>query len=239
METVKSEVVKVKKSPIIVVLVVLVVLGLLSSVYFYSQYKKSQNPTQKAQTEVADLVAKVGKLYALPTDETPTVATVADKNKLADQPFFAKAENGDKVLIYTSSKLAILYRPSLNKLIAVAPVNLGQNLESSPKPSPSASASAQAQKTYKLVLLNGTKTSGLTKTAEATIKASVSNISVVSRGNALSDYSASVVVNLSGADKATAELLAKSVNGKVGELPKSENPVDSSVADFLIILGPQ
>ena len=63
------------------------------------------------------LVDKVSLLTALPTDETPTVATVTDITKLQGQPFFAKAQNGDKVLIYTKNKKAILYRETTNEII--------------------------------------------------------------------------------------------------------------------------
>lgn len=50
-------------------------------------------------------------------DETPTIATVSDITKLQGQPFFAKAQNGDKVYVYSNAKKAILYRPSENKII--------------------------------------------------------------------------------------------------------------------------
>jgi len=60
----------------------------------------------------------------LPKDEEPTIATVLDKEKLKDQLFFAKAENGDKVIIYSKNQKAILYRPSINKIIDVAPISI-------------------------------------------------------------------------------------------------------------------
>jgi hypothetical protein len=55
------------------------------------------------------------------------VATVSDASKLQSQQFFAKAQNGDKVLIFTNAKRAVLYRPSTNKVIEYAPVNIGNN----------------------------------------------------------------------------------------------------------------
>jgi len=86
-----------------------------------------QNPQQIAQDQVKDLIAQVGKLVVLPSDEQPTVATVTDLGPLKDQPFFANAKLDDKVLIYAKAKKAILYRPSENKIIEIAPVNLGDN----------------------------------------------------------------------------------------------------------------
>lgn len=83
------------------------------------------NSKVAAENELNDVVAKVGKLMVLPEGETPTLATVADPEKLKDQKFFSNAQTGDKVLIYTNSQKAILYSPSLNKIVEVAPVNLG------------------------------------------------------------------------------------------------------------------
>jgi hypothetical protein len=66
----------------------------------------------------------VSQLYAVPGDEQPTVAQVQDKEKLKDQSFFSKAENGDYILIYTNNKLALLYREKEDKLINVGPVSI-------------------------------------------------------------------------------------------------------------------
>jgi hypothetical protein len=78
-----------------------------------------------AQDDQKALVGVVGKLMELPVDEVPTVAQVSDAEKLKEQPFFAGAQNGDRVLIYTNARKAILYRPTTNKIIDVAPINIG------------------------------------------------------------------------------------------------------------------
>ena len=71
------------------------------------------------ERDVQETITKIGKLFALPQDEAPTLATVTDKEKIKDQPFFLRAENGDKVLFYTRFGRAILYRPSEDKIIDV------------------------------------------------------------------------------------------------------------------------
>lgn len=103
----------------------------------------SKGPAQ-IQAEIDALVAEVGKLIALPSDEKPTVATVTDLERVKDQPFFANAKNGDKVLIYTNARKAILYRQSEKRIIEVGTVNINQQdqtnqgpeAEESPSPSP-------------------------------------------------------------------------------------------------------
>jgi hypothetical protein len=82
--------------------------------------------TSQVQADKAT-VAEVGKYLELPTDETPIVATVGDVEKARGQSpeFFAKAANGDKVLLYSKAKEAILYRPSTKKIIVVAPFSSG------------------------------------------------------------------------------------------------------------------
>jgi hypothetical protein len=69
-----------------------------------------------------DVLAEVGKLTTLPVGETPQISTVTDLKPLAGQPFFADAKLGDKVIIYQVAKKAIIYRPSENKIVIVAPI---------------------------------------------------------------------------------------------------------------------
>lgn len=111
----------------------LVIIGLAAAGgYYYNKYNNSQkevtrlsNPQEAAKSQVSDAVVKIGRLVYLPSGETPTLATVADPTKLKDQAFFANAKVGDQVLIYTQAKKAILYRPSTNKIVEIAPVNIG------------------------------------------------------------------------------------------------------------------
>ncbi|MBX4199171.1 hypothetical protein KW800_02810 [Candidatus Parcubacteria bacterium] len=68
------------------------------------------------------VIVEVSKLASLPTDETPVVSTVTDLLPLKGQAFFVDAALGDKVLIFEKAKKAILYRPSADKIIIIAPI---------------------------------------------------------------------------------------------------------------------
>ena len=86
------------------------------------------NPQQAVQQQTSDLISQVGKLITLPTGETPTVAAVTDAAQAKKQSaFFNNAQNGDKVLLYVKAGEAILYRPSTNKIIIVAPLTFSNN----------------------------------------------------------------------------------------------------------------
>jgi len=114
-----------KQRLLTVVVPIVAVVAIIIAGYLYKEVRTlKQTPQAQAQKEVADLVAKVSKLIDLPA-ETPTVATVADPALLKDQAFFEKAEKGDKVLIYAQAKKAILYSVSMNKVLNVAPLNIG------------------------------------------------------------------------------------------------------------------
>jgi hypothetical protein len=131
-----------KKLLLIIFILLLIAAGAGGTYFFYTKYQSAQskisNPEITAQEEVSRIVGKIGQFLELPSDEQPTVATVLDKDKLKDQPFFAKAENGDKVVIYSKAMKAILYRESANKIIEVAPIQITQPPEASASPEASA-----------------------------------------------------------------------------------------------------
>lgn len=124
---------------VIAVLLILAIAFGGSTYFFYQKYAAvKQDPQKYAQETANQIVEQAGKLILLPTGETPTIATVVDPAKLKDQPFFAHAKAGDKVLIYTNARKAILFDPVNNKIIEVAPLTIGN-----PSPTPKTSAPEQ------------------------------------------------------------------------------------------------
>lgn len=220
---------------ILIGLTLVAVLGLVFGIYYFYQYQKTQknvtNPAVAGQFELKDTVEKVGRLVELPVDEEPTLATVSDVTKLKNQPFFIKARNGDKVLIYQKAKKAILYRPSTNKIVEYGPISLGSAEQTSASPS-----AAVTPTSVKVALYNGTKTAGFANSVEKDLKTKAPNITVVSKGNASkSDYIKTLVVDLTGTNTADAKSIAQLLNGEVGKLPAGESASPS--ADILVILG--
>jgi hypothetical protein len=113
----------------IVIVALLLVMAATAGYFAKSYYDLRANPDKAAEAETKQLTEAVGKLYQLPSDETPIIGKVKDKEKLKDQPFFKNAQNDDDIFIYQKSKIAIIYRASENKLINVGPVAM----DSAPK----------------------------------------------------------------------------------------------------------
>jgi hypothetical protein len=100
----------------LILFVVIIALALLSWTLNTDKHDLSQqvaslnaNPQAAVQRQTQSLIATVGKLMKLPQGETPTVA----------------------VLLYSKAGEAILYRPSTNKVILVAPLSFTNALNSS------------------------------------------------------------------------------------------------------------
>lgn len=102
--------------------VLLLVGSLTENVLLYKQVKTlKSDPAYMASKETDTVIAAVGRLMVLP-DETPTIATVDDPDKLKGQPFFENAKKGDKVLIFSKAKRAVLYDPVADKIVESAPL---------------------------------------------------------------------------------------------------------------------
>lgn len=190
---------------------------LLAAGVWYAYATQPATKSANQTNEAYELVTKVGKLIELPSGETPTIATVTDVTKVKDQAFFVNAQNGDKLLIYPQAKKAILYRPSTNKVINVAPLVIGPTQPS------------------RVVLYNGTSTFGITKDVEAELKAEVQNIEVIGHDNAgKRTYGETLVVDLTGNRATVAKQIADAIGGTVGALPEGEAKPE---ADILVIVG--
>ncbi len=103
-------------------LVALIAIG-LGAYFYYQLHNLKVNEELTLTKEAEDLLSSVAKLYLIPTGEEPTIATVSDPNALRGQSFFTASQKGDKVLIFTKAGKAVLYRPSINKIIETAPIN--------------------------------------------------------------------------------------------------------------------
>lgn len=109
---------------IVIAATLIFAVSLIGNVYMGNKVRVlTQNPVEISEKEVQQISAKISKLMVLPTDEVPTLATVSDPEKLKDQPFFAQAKTGFKVLVYAKAQKAILYDPTTNKIVEVAPIN--------------------------------------------------------------------------------------------------------------------
>lgn len=214
------------RKKILFTVIVIAIIGIAMSGFFFIQYQKAQNtlnnPSVAAQLESQELVKKVSRFISLPEGELPTIATVSDYQKLKDQPFFEKSQNGDKVLIYTKAKKAYLYRPSTDKLIDVTIVNID-----SPSPKP---------QEIKIVLRNGTSSVGLTNKLEPDIKKVLPNATIVKKENASkNDYQTTTVIVLNEYGSLAASILADYLKATVTSLPSDESKPND--ADILIIIG--
>ncbi|MEK7602746.1 MAG: hypothetical protein AAB459_00685 [Patescibacteria group bacterium] len=184
---------------------IIVGLTIFGTVYYRRYQHLKNNPpsaTDLAQAEIDRYIAEVGKLYDLPKDEKPQVATVKDKEKLKDQPFFIKAENDDITLIYTGAKLAILYRPSTKQIVNVSTVTV--------------------QEPAKIKILGPEASRAL---VEKTLTESFKNeASVSEKADAKGSYTGVIVVDLSGQKSDLAQKLATSLKGRVEtSLPSNED----------------
>lgn len=199
----------------------LLLIALIPTIYFYNQFQNTQrllqNPSIAAQEELNSLVVRVGRLIELPKNETPTVATVSDVSKLKGQQFFANAVNGDKVLIYEKAKKAILYRPSINRIIEVGPINIGQTA-TEPQATSSAKVASPTPtpKPITVTIYNGSKTPGLASTTQQKLEGKFSQIKVLSLGNAKGEYQKTIVYDLTGINKSLVSQLAQFLSGEVG-----------------------
>lgn len=241
---------------ILIAAIFALVAGLLgTSGYFYYKYKKAMS-NEAAKDETASYDAEIKKIMLLPEGENPSLATVSDREKLQDQPFFAKAENGDKVLIYSQAKKAILFRPSINKIIEItsltgelqgennnpagaentgeAAVNSGDQQFGGEQPVEIPVAEVQ-KKPARVAIYNGAGINGLAAKIEGKIIALSSvQIQVTEKTGAKSNYAQTLVIDLSGGNGEALEKIKAATGGEIGKLPAGEIAPD---ADILIIGG--
>jgi len=190
----------------LIVVNILVILGLgFGTGFFYMKYRNLKNSNLTADQRIVKYEKEISKSYTLPIGDKATLADVKNAADLkkddANKEFFKDSQDGDVLLVYTNSKLGILYRPSTKKIIKAGPV-------------------AFQQKVATLVL--GAKAD---RTAADTIlkQAFDATVNVAAESDAKTSLTTTIVVDVSGGNAELAARLATELKGKVGTVPEGED----------------
>ena len=98
-----------------IILIVLCLTAIGTSVFFFIKYRQATHTEEAANKQ---LVEQIGQTLQLP-DETPTVVTVTDRDKLTNKSLADHVQNDDKLLVFGNAKKLIVYRPTAKKVIDI------------------------------------------------------------------------------------------------------------------------
>lgn len=227
------------KSKVLIILFTLIVLVLAGiAAWSFYQYLDAQKQIAKlstiegqqklAQKEVDQLLTQVKKHMVLPEKEKPTIATVTDVNALKkNQPFFEKAQNGDKVIVYVQARKAIIYSPQKDVIVNVGAVAVEETGNT---------ANGDQTSSVNVEIRNGTATSGLARTVGNALAADKRYKITAISDSAKKDYEKTIIVDFGKSDNpSTIATLAQALSAQVvKQLPEGEK---SSNAEVLIIVG--
>jgi len=202
---------------IVILALVVAILSTGFAVYQYNQAQQLKTPAgaqQVAADEAKALKDKVSKLMQLPS-EKPTIATIKDITKLKDQPFFNGAKNGDKVLIFTEARKAVIYREADNIVINSGPIAVTSDQTAS-------------KGVTVLASVNGSSADAANKLAN------VSGITLA-QAKAKKNYTSTQVLDVSGSNGDKAKEIATALGGTViTTLPSGETaPAGATIVVFV------
>lgn len=86
---------------------------------------QAQSAADEVLRQIAESTrARVESMVLIPpSDETPRFAQIDDMSKVSKEPFFRDVKLGDHLLIYQKAGIAVLFRPSVGKVITMTYVN--------------------------------------------------------------------------------------------------------------------
>lgn len=184
-------------------------------------WRLSIKPATPDSIEMKVAITNISRHILLPKDEEPTFAVVKDKNILKDPFLASKAENNDQVLIYGDNSLAIVYRPKIDRIVAVGTITADL-------------AIPEAEGTT-IIVLNGTANTIKTQSIIDHLKTLYPQLKVIGRGNAnKQDFPATIIIDNTNKKDELVEALSKALPGKRGVVPISEATTNS---DLMIIVG--
>lgn len=207
--------------------------------------------TQVPLSTEEEVLKRLRDVVALPESEEPYIASITDRDRLAgEQAFFHRSQDGDLLIYYEQARLAILYRPDTQKIIALSDVNkretgivLGQSVMEStaqlPDTLPVGERSAKNEQamteSVRIVVLNGSGRRGAAALAKEQLSSLIA-ADQITTGNTVADtYAETSVVSLNQKTQTVALQIAAAIDGSVADaVPDGESVLD---ADIVVILG--
>lgn len=109
-----------EKNPLLkkIVIVIVLILILLGVYLLASRTQKSEDAAEAARLEAIEVKTSLSRHLTLPDGEEPDIRKISQK---IEDPFFARAEIGDYLIIFYKSRIAYIYSPS-NDIISNAGV---------------------------------------------------------------------------------------------------------------------
>lgn len=239
------------------VLILLLLMVSAVGIYYYMQYLNTKNELlrfkQNPQAAATlDLIKDVQEHVELPANETPTILTITDADKLKGQTVFSRVQNGDKILVYKNQNRTIIYRPLTDKVIETLPIGVGdieqytnpegqQNLNKELKNINGSSETTESStlmfdEPVSVIVLNGTRTPGLASSVrnELETKFEKSNIKTIDVGDTYNSYEKTLVVPNTEKGVLASQVIAEYVKGEIQEELSGEPGYDT---DITIIIG--
>ena len=173
---------------------------------------------QKLAEEDKEILARLGKILLLP-EGVPTMAIITNVDILKEQQpsFFANAKNNDHLIVYPDR--AILYDDNANKIIQIGPVQF-----------------APITQNLTFALYNGTTDANVFANYDKKLIAAAKNAQIkVKQAAAKTDYTNSLIIDVTGKNKDAINSLVNSLGASVSSLPTGENMPQG--VDILIIVG--
>lgn len=101
-----------------------ILLGLLVAIIIVGQFAWQQYAARSAlpNAQERNILAELGQVMVLP-DEAAQFSLVTEV-ELLNQSFFANAANGDYAIVFPQSGKVLLYRPTTQKIINFATIDL-------------------------------------------------------------------------------------------------------------------
>lgn len=197
-----------------------VIVSLALAGFFFYKYQdvnsKYKEVTQSDEDRTRQTVAKVSKLYNIPSfeEEQPVIYKVNEPEQVKNNPFFKDAAKDDILLPYPKADIAILYRPSENKIINVQPYK-----------------QAFASEVNVAIIAQNSKQQSI----EDSLKSKFSNIVVSSKSEPKTMVSGGIIVDVTGSESEAAKTLASLLGYTVSTLPAGESAPEGAK---LIIVAP-